>query len=364
MTRLSKIICLFLCFALSGQSIFAFETDQFNLSPQPLADIGDEVSDYTEENVRSAIGKLNAEIYIRLACLENKTSDAKKSKKIKCGAPDAERARLAYLRSDEAAAREVFKMLGDGIIPFTKSGTWMNSHRFKAQPARYKTGYGKSIYAVVPTNYWTISPTVNVYGAEFGTDKIAHFFQQGYDYYKIYQRTLADGLTPEESTKKAIRWGQMTERTYYGTLVSGVYSNADLCANLVGLKFYQGLTRELKVGGGIRAAILLVKDGVWTINENADLRRILIKPFLTAHLNEALNPSVYIKGLRSSVRKAVRKRACQQWRARYTKYSRVDFAKMSLNLSTWDGEDYGFKASDNFVTIASDCFGENERGGD
>lgn len=356
MTKPAKIVCLLLCFALSAQSIFAFETDQFNLSPQPLADIGDEVSDYAEENVRAAISKINAEIQARLACLESKTSAPKKAQKIKCGSPDAERAEIAYLRSDEAAARAVFKLLGDGIIPFTKSETWMQSHRFKAQPARYKTDYGKSIFAVVPTNYLTVSPTVNVYGAEFGTDKIAHFFQQGYDYYKIYNYALANGSTPDEAAKKAIRWGQMTERTFYGTLVSGVYSNADLCANLVGLKFYQGLTREIKIGAETRPAVLVIENGVWAINENADLRRILIKPFLTDHLNEALNPSLYSKGLRSFVRKTVRKRACAPWRARYPNFSRADFAQVSRDLSGWRGEDYGFKKSKNFVTIAAACF--------
>lgn len=357
MTKISKIVCLFLCFALTAQSIFTFETDQYNLSPQPLADIGDEVSDYTEENVRAAIEKLNAEIRARLACLENKTSRAKESKKIKCGSsPAAERARLAFLRSDEAAARGVFKRLGDGIIPFTKSGTWMETHRFKAQPARFKTGYGKSIYALVPTNYLTVSPTVNLYGAEFGTDKIAHFFQQGYDYYKIYHRALAKGASPDEAVKKAIRWGQTTERTYYGTLVSGVYSNADLCANLVGLKFYQGLTREIEIGGKARPAILVVQNGFWTINENADLRRVLIKPFLTDHLNEAFNPSIYVPGLRSFVRKTVRKKACAEWRARYPNYSQTDFARITRALSDWNGEDYGYKASENFVTIAAVCF--------
>ncbi|HEX8637117.1 MAG TPA: hypothetical protein VF692_03565 [Pyrinomonadaceae bacterium] len=359
MTESSKIVRLFLCFALLAQSIFPFETDQFNLPPKPLGDIGDEVSDYTEENVRAATVKLNFEIRARLACLENpanKTSSENKSKNIKCGSPDAERARLDYLRSDEAAARAVFKLLGDGIVPFTKSGTWLETHRFKAQPARYKTGYGKSIYAVVPTNYFTISPTVKLYGVEFGTDKIAHFFQQGYDYYKIYNRSLAGGATPAEAVTKAVRWGQMTERTYFGTLVSGVYSNADLCANLVGLKFYQGLTREIEIGGETRPAILIVKDGFWSVNENADLRRILIKPFLTAHLSEALNPSIYVKALRSFVRKTVRKRACAQWRARFPKYSQADFARISSDLSEWNGWDYGFKSSENFVTIASVCF--------
>jgi hypothetical protein len=353
MAKSSKILGLFLCFALLARSVFSFETDQFNLPLEQLGDIGDEVSEYTEENVRKAIGKLNAEIRASLACLENRTENPTK---IKCGSINKEQTKLTVLRSDEAAAREVFKLLGDGIIPFTKSGTWLEQHHFRAQPARFKTDFGKSIYAVVPTNYLTISPTVNIYGAEFGTDKIAHFFQQGYDYYKIYIRALKSGATPGEATKKAIRWGQMTERTYYGTLVSGVYSNADLCANLVGLKFYQGLTNEIEIDGKTRSAILKLENGFWKINDNADLRQILIKPFLTDHLNEALNPSIYIIGLRSVVRKTVKKRACPQWRARNWNFSQADYAKITSDLSDWHGEDYGFKASKNFVTIAATCF--------
>lgn len=353
MTKSSKICCLFLCFALLAQTIFAFETDQYNLPTEPLADIGDEVSEYAEENLRRAIDELNAEIRARLACLENRTE---RLPKIKCQSISEEQTKLAFLRSDEAAARAVFKLLGDGIIPFTKSGTWMNSHRFRAQPARYKSGFGKSIYAVVPTNFLTISPTVKIYGAEFGTDKIAHFFQQGYDYYKIYKNALKKGATSEKSIKKAIRWGQMTERTYYGTLVSGVYSNADLCANFVGLKFYQNLTDEIKIGDETRTAILISENGFWKINEKDDLRQILIKPFLTDHLNEALNPSIYIVGLRSFVRQTVRKNACPQWRVRYSNREQADFARITRDLSVWHGEDYGFKRSEKFVTIAAVCF--------
>ncbi|CAN5876298.1 hypothetical protein BH24ACI1_BH24ACI1_14180 [soil metagenome] len=39
------------------QSTVAFETDQYNLPAPPLADIGDEVSEYTEENLKKAIDK-------------------------------------------------------------------------------------------------------------------------------------------------------------------------------------------------------------------------------------------------------------------------------------------------------------------
>jgi len=354
---------LFLCAVLLAQPliVFAFETDQYNLPPQPLADIGDEVSEYTEQNVRKAADKINAEISVRLACLEN---NAAKSKKVKCGSPEKEQARLDYLRSEAAVMREVYNLLGAGIIPFTKSGSWMESHEFKAQPARYKTGYRKSIFYIVPTNYLTISKTVNLYGAQFGTDKIAHFFQQGYDYYKIYDRPLKNGSTINEAERKAVRWGQKTERTYYGTLVSGIYSNADLYANYAGMKFYQGLTKAIKIGDSTRPTILLLQDGVWTFNEKADLREILIKPFLTDHLNESLVPSKFLPGLRSFVRRTVRKQSCRQWLNLYPNLSQAALNETMRKLQRWHGEDYGFTGSEKFVTIANTCFGDKNKFGD
>jgi len=131
----------------------------------------------------------------------------------------------------------------------------------------------------------TISPTVNMYGSEFGTDKIAHLFQQGYTYYKISHHALAEGATPEEATAKAVRWGQKSERTFFGTLVAGVYSNGDLAANYVGLKFYEGLTQTITLGDSTRPAVLLLRDGLWTFNHGVNLRDVLLKPFISDHLS-------------------------------------------------------------------------------
>lgn len=355
--QLQNIIRLFLCFVLLAQpfAVFTFETDQYNLPPQPLADISDEVSNYTEENVKKAIVKINAEISARQSCLE---SIAAKPKKKTCGAPAKEQVRLEYLRSPDAVAREVYKLLGDGIPPFTNSETWMEKHRFEKQPARYKTSFEKSVYLVSPVNYLSLSSTVNLYGAEFGTDKIAHFFQQGYTYYKKYNRALARGLTPAKAAAKAVRWGRGSERTFYGSLVSGVYSNADLYANYVGMKFYQSLTRELKIGNVVRPAALILKNGAWTFNENFNGREMLIKPFVSNHLNEALNPSMFIKTLRPFVRLAVRKQSCKQWLNRFPELARVDYENTLSALKLWNGEDYGFTESKNFITIANTCFGD------
>jgi hypothetical protein len=344
-------LCLVLLLLSNPMFLIGFETDQYNLPPVPLADIGDEVSEYVEENIRKAQTKINAEIAARKACLENTSQ-----KRPKCDSTETERQKLAYLRSEEGISREVFRRLGDGIIPFTRSGTWINSHKFRAQPARFKTSFRRSIFVSLPTDYFTISPTVNMFGVYFGTDKIAHFFQQGYTCYRIYDRALAQGLTKFEAEKKAVRWGRMTENTYYGTLVGGVFSNGDLYANYAGMRFYQGLAKPIKIGDVERPATLVLEDGVWTFNEKADAKELLLKPFISDHLNEALNPSIFIPGLRSSIRGIVKKQSCPQWRALHPDRTKEGFEEITRSLMLWNGEDYGYKKSEKFVTIANTCF--------
>lgn len=342
------------------QSVTAFETDQYNLPPQPLADIGDELSEYVEQNIKKAVDKINAEIVRRQSCLENLGIEKSPAN---CDSAEKERARLAFLRSEEAIAREIYNPLGGGIFPFTRSATWVETHHFRAAPALYKTSYLNSIYFTVPTSYLTISPTVKVYGAEFGTDKIAHFFQQGYAYYKISERAAAKGSARDEAARKAINWGRKTERTYYGTMVSGVYSNADLAANYVGMLFYRGLARELKIRDETRAPVLLLNNGIWIFNPNFNSRELLIKPFFTDHLNEALNPSIFsnLIGLRAYVRGVVKKQSCKQWLAQKPDLTQAKLNELTLKLMRWNDEDYGFTPSKHFITIANTCFNDSLR---
>jgi hypothetical protein len=349
----SLMLCVVIL--ITQTSAFAFETAQYNLPPKPLADIGDEVTEHVEQRLQKAVDKVNAEILGRQECLAN---DGRQSKTNSCNTPGEERARLADLRSNDAVTKEAFNQLGAGVPPFTSMGTWVDLHHFAGQPARYRTGYLKSIFIYLPTIALTVSPTVNLYGSQFGTDKIAHLFQQGYSYYKIYGRAINAGATAGEATQKAVSWGKMTERTYYGTLVAGVYSNGDLAANFVGLKFYLGLTREIRIGEVARPPILLLRNGVWIFNEGIDLRELLVKPFISDHLNEALNPSIFTKnlGLRDYVRWTVRQQSCQQWFEKYPGITRDSLEETSSALRLWHVEDYGFTDNKHFVTIANTCF--------
>ncbi len=347
------ILCLILLF----QPLVAFETDQYNLPPAPLADIGPEFSEYVEQNLQKAVEKVNAEISERKFCLENR----KNARNSGCESAKGELAKLEYLQSDEAVAKELYELLGTGIPPLTQAERWLESYNFSSAPARYKTSFGNSIYSTNPANFLTLSSTVKMYGSQFGADKIAHFFQQGYSYFKLYKKALRAGSTREAAYKKAVKWGQLTENTYYGFLVSGVYSNADLAANYIGLKFYEGLAREIFVGSNKRLPVLLLDNGFWKINDEVDLSEILLKPFLSDHLNEALNPSVYTPflGLRSFVHHVVKEKSCPQWREQFPNLSQEDLKEITEKLKFWNGEDYGFKESRAFITISNTCFETN-----
>lgn len=348
---------------ISQISANGFETDQYNLPPQPLADIGEEVTEHVEQKLRQAIAWINAEITKHQNCLTDKAAKRRPSG---CESVEKEQKSLAYLRSNDAVARQVYRLLGAGVPPFTNGGTWMDLHHFRGHPARYRTSFFKSIFLPWPTSAMTVSPTVNLYGSQFGTDKIAHLFQQGYSYYKIYAGAVSEGRTADEATQKAVRWGQETERGIFGTIIAGVYSNGDLASNHAGLRFYQGLTSAIKIAGVSRPAMLLLRNGVWTINESVDLRELLLKPFISDHFNEALNSSIFTQflGLRAFVRRTVRRRSCKQWFDHYPGLTQASLEERSAALKLWHGEDYGFTDSKNFITIANTCFADENHDDD
>jgi len=230
----------------------------------------------------------------------------------------------------------------------------MNSHKFRASPSHYRTGYFQSVFVAAPIDYATISPTVRLYGVEFGTDKLDHFFQQGYQYYKMVNQEIAKGASADTATSKAVKWGQKTERTYFGLLVSGVYSNADLYANYAGMKFYQCLSSACEINKKRRTAPVFLQNGAWTV-DTAALRDNLIKPYLTVHMNEALNPSVFAFTIFGSVRRAVKKNGCPEWRSMFPERTKADLESRSASLEKWNGEDYGFTRRERSVSVAV-CF--------
>ncbi len=333
---------------LSMLPVVAFETDQYNLPPDPLADIGVEVTEYVASQLRLAAAQANAQIAASEACLPSRASECSSQKKV--------RKEFEYLRSEAAMAKAVYELLSGGHLMTTKFGKWINEHKFRSQPASYKAPFLDSIYLIKPSNYVTLSPTIKMYGHEFGIDKLEHLFQQGHQYYERVNEALEDGKPRKEAVKKAIEWGKRTERTYYGILTSGVYSNADLHANYVGSKFYEGLTRPVMIGDSMRPAMLTLKDGRWHLADTETLNEHLLKPFISDHMNEAFNPSAFRFTLVGAVKRAVKKNSCPQWRSDLPDLTAKQLSDRARSLELWNGEDYGHTKRRGFVNIGEICF--------
>lgn len=85
------------------------------------------------------------------------------------------------------------------------------------------------------------SPTIEVAGVRIGTDKLTHFFSEGWMSYGWYRGGIKKGLSPAEAELRAIRRGILLERSILGMAASGVFSSADLEANYQGMRFFRGL---------------------------------------------------------------------------------------------------------------------------
>jgi hypothetical protein len=112
--------------------------------------------------------------------------------------------------------------------------------------------------------------TILVNGVYFGTDKIAHFVNVGFAYFRAYESARRAGRDTEAALRSAVNVGIgvnlfYSEHTILGGLTTGVFSNADLAANYAGFTFFRNLTEAVRVRGELRPP-MLVRDGeLWKL---------------------------------------------------------------------------------------------------
>jgi hypothetical protein len=145
---------------------------------------------------------------------------------------------------------------------------------------------------------------------------------------------------------------------FYGYLVSGVFSNADLFANYAGMTFYLGLTQTTQVGGTTRRPMFTLVDGRWQLISTFEERAGLLAPFAAKQMNEALNPSGYTSLVFPVVRDVVKKESCPQWRIAFPSMTKSKFAAETKSLELWDGQDYGFSRRSKMISLADLCFAD------
>jgi hypothetical protein len=266
----ARLTLLVACLLATGPAALATETDQFTTPTAPLQDIGPRLSRKVAEILEA-----------------DRTGD------------DPERILLRWVGRDVIESR-LSRWVRE--IPTTDGPVLF-------RPNPFHSIYNKAM-SPVPASFLFDSPTVHVHGYYMGTDKLDHFFQQGHKYFAIVMKSEAKGMDPAEAVSLAVAHGVHQEHEYYGTLVSGVYSNGDLAANFAGMKFYLNLRHAVRIGDRVIEPLLERTAEGWRLRRGVDPDHLL-EPYLSNHLDESLNPSRY-RFSRRFIRAKVAQR-CDAW---------------------------------------------------
>jgi hypothetical protein len=213
-----------------------------------------------------------------------------------------------------AAAREIARIMTEkttvpsrGRQPsmwFGAYAAWLESGPLDRRDYRDRTDLYSDVRLTNSPILRVFGPasTIQLAGVLLGTDKIDHFWVQGYDYFRVSH----EGSDP----LRAVRWGTRTELGIWGEATTGVFSYADLAANYDGYRFYTGLLRE-------GSAVQRDEEGCLVLERPFDWSE-----WIDWHYDEALNPSVYTDGIAADV---------QRW----TTSTGIDICN---DLETWQAE--------------------------
>ncbi|PKG40169.1 hypothetical protein [Psychromonas sp. Urea-02u-13] len=351
---MARFLLMITALLLSCRAV-AWETDQYTLSAQPIAETGEEVSRYVYEKLQLSL-KLAAyyrttypdEIRKREVDLASKIEQLNNAKRalLHHQAAMLEQQVISlrgglqpYLRnfqltqSQQGIAKIITQNVGRAIATEEKKDAiWGNITNITPYSTGMKDGLATSfapnhfdtIYAYagfhrfLHPSHFIFSSTIKLYDIEIGMDKLGHLFNEGFQYYQHFNQAKAEGDSDQVALAKSVTWGMETEDSYYGRWVSGIYSNADLASNYIGLHFYFNLFAPLTIDGVNYPAILLQNEpGDYQLNpEPQNQPQQLLKRFISYQMNEALNPSSLEYLQYVLVKEAVLNR-CEAWNKRY-----------------------------------------------
>jgi hypothetical protein len=335
----------------------AFETDNFSLpSHAPWADIGTYLEAAHTIALQNSVAEVNARI----------------EKALRIKDDSARTARLQRLHRPQAVLDAFMPSFGYPLFEDTQlerslHGKWARQ-AYPGQLTSYQDlrMYGLSYFLLDPRRLMVLtqSRTVRAYGVYFGTDKIVHFHRLGVRYYRMYWHLVEHGLSKEEAYRKVVAHFAtrdiFSEKWLFGTLLTAVYSNADLAANQSGFKFLLNLTENVVLKGEEREPLVIRCGAFWRLNQHVRLRSGWFSAFISDHWNEALNPSRYDPTIRPGIRRFLRSHADGIVRFYTAEDGRpndpVYFDNLAKELSTYYGEPYGHSGKvETLLTIGNTC---------
>lgn len=247
-----KHYSLVIAWLLISASAEALETDQFYAWGQPIEDSTEYLNAWVRVQIQSA--------------LDSRAGDAS----LDC----------------EAAVKHVQKKLQHSI--YQPIELWIISTdlvdripRGLEESRDYRKNYllGKTI-AFDFARWLQPSPTLQVNGIRIGSDKLAHFFSEGWWYYKWWKKHN-DDYSPKELQRRLLQYGVDLEWWVQGMLVTGIFSLGDMESNYQGFVFYHQLCHGDE-------PLLYQQQGRWFFSENFDFRN-----YVYPEWDESWNANIY-----------------------------------------------------------------------
>lgn len=348
------IVLIVLSFLFDASLTRAHETDQFSMPiDRQFADYGPLLNRWMYEQIRRGVSRQNLKI--------RRAIDAGKEART-----------IADLQSPEEITRAVWKEYPIAYTLIENLEKLSESKDLKKRFPGHVIGDRPEVRNVrqhfaIPYNPlrpW-YAATIKIYGVHLGTDKIGHFADMGMHYWRGYKKAIAAGKSEAdaigEGYKIATHGLIYSERGLMGYLTAAAYSNADLVGNLMGFLFYRNLTEPIALKGAKRPPLLVREDEYWTLAPHVRRDSDFFSLFICDHLDEALNPSLYLAIVRPRLRKAVHERADKMMQRHADRHGNRRlpswFYDRQRELTTYNGIDYGHHGeAKDLVFIANSCF--------
>lgn len=187
------------------------------------------------------------------------------------------------------------------------------------------TSVFNSIYRGVPQVYLTsISSVLKFNSIIIGDDKFAHFFAFGRRYYERYLKMIEKDFSEAKAEAEVIRYGIRIENGFFGKLLDGVFSHADLESNYQGYR----LSRAMCEGA---SSYLKKIEGKWQIAREIDLRDY-INPGMDEFYNNSHFAPAYARSIRARIQNYCWMLADRVVRERLDHYRSVDVPSGSRRM--------------------------------
>lgn len=320
----------------------AAETDNYYLPPdKEFADLGDFLEALHTQAIQAGVEEVNSRI----------------ERALKLKDPESRQRRLEQHQSVDVLVAAVAAQFGDAPseaarIESMLKGRWARD-AFPDQAVRHHdismNLKGRGALDPRALLMFSQSSTIKAFDVYFGTDKLVHFHQLGQKYYKRYRELLQGGADPAQARLDVIE--HYAEKAFFaedkgfGTIVSGIYSNADMAANYLGFKFLLNLTEPVVLEGMLREPLLLRCGDYWYLAGHVRLHSGWFRPFIGDHWNEALNPNLYDSTMHPRIREILEDRAGRIVEFYTVRDGRPEdpdyYGHLALELSDYYGEPYG-----------------------